>query len=118
MKPPESALVSNVTGRAVESGEVLDGAYWRRHAREPVAFAEGVRTLAGLGVEAVVEIGPGPVLGPLVALGWPDEESGAGQGPAVLASLRGPRGSGGFAEAAAGAYGFGSGDRVRGAVHG
>ena len=104
VKPPEVTVVSNLTGRAVESGEILDGAYWRRHAREPVAFAEGVRTLAGLGVEAVVEIGPGPVLGPLVALGWPEGESGAEWGPAVLASLQGRRGVGGFAEAAAGAY--------------
>ena len=107
VQPPEAALVSNLTGRTVESGEILDGAYWRRHAREPVAFAEGVRTLAGLGVEAVVEIGPGPVLGPLVALCWPQGESGAGRGPAVLPSLRGPRGSGAFAEAAASAYAAG-----------
>ena len=103
VKPPEVTVVSNVTGRAVESGEVMDGAYWRRHARETVAFAEGVRTLAGLGVDAVVEIGPAAVLGPLVALGWPDD-TGAGRGPAVVASLRGPRGTAGFAEAAAGAY--------------
>ena len=107
LKPPEVTVVSNLTGRAVESGEILDGAYWRRHAREPVAFAEGVRTLAGLGVDAVVEIGPGPVLGPLVALGWPEEESGTGRGPAVLPSLRGPRGSGAFAEATASAYAAG-----------
>ena len=107
VKPPEVALVSNVTGQAVESGEVLDGAYWRRHAREPVAFAEGVRTLAGLGVEAVVEIGPGAVLGPLVALGWPGGESGAARGPAVLSSLRGLRGSGAFGEAVARAYAAG-----------
>ena len=107
VKPPEVALVSNVTGQAVESGEVLDGVYWRRHAREPVAFAEGVRTLAGLGVEAVVEIGPGPVLGPLVALGWPEGESGAARGPAVLSSLRGLRGSGAFGEAVARAYAAG-----------
>ena len=71
VKPPEVALVSNLTGRAMESGDVMDGTYWRRHAREPVAFAEGVRTLVGLGVEVVVEIGPGPVLGPLVASVWP-----------------------------------------------
>ena len=104
VKPPEVAVVSNVTGRVMASGEVQDGAYWRRHAREPVAFAEGVRALAGLGVEAVVEIGPGPVLGPLVASAWPAD--GAERlPPAVVSSQRrGRSGLTAFAEAVARAY--------------
>ena len=42
---PAVTLVSNLTGRPVGPGEALDGAYWRRHAREPVAFAQGVGAL-------------------------------------------------------------------------
>ena len=38
----EAALVSNVTGRVMGSGERMDGVYWRRHAREAVAFGAGV----------------------------------------------------------------------------
>ena len=104
VKPPEVALVSNLTGQAMESGEVMDGAYWRRQAREPVAFAEGVRTLAGLGVEAVVEIGPGLILGPLAASAWPAD--GAERLPLVVigSQRRGGSGAAAFAEAVAQAY--------------
>ena len=62
--PPRLPMVSNVTGEAVEHGNALDGAYWRRQAREPVAFRKSVETLAGLGVDAVIELGPHAVLGP------------------------------------------------------
>ena len=58
IQPPALTVVSNLTGRAVEPDQAQDGAYWRRHAREPVAFAQGVKTLADLGVDVVLEIGP------------------------------------------------------------
>ena len=45
---PSLTVVSNVTGRPVAPGQKLDGAYWRRHAREAVAFASGVEALAEL----------------------------------------------------------------------
>ena len=49
------------------TGQVADEAlttpeYWRRHLREPVRFAVGMETLAQMGVEAFVEIGPQPTL--------------------------------------------------------
>jgi epothilone polyketide synthase D len=68
---PEIPLVSNVTGRALES---CDARYWRDHVREPVRFAEGMRSLASLGVKTFVEIGPHPVL---VALGQQCVEGGS-----------------------------------------
>ena len=68
---PTVALVSNVTGRVVNADQILDGAYWRRQARETVAFRAGVAALAELGVDLVAEIGPHPVLGPIVELAWP-----------------------------------------------
>ncbi len=85
---PTVTLVSNLTGRPVGPGEALDGAYWRRHAREPVAFAQGVGALAELGVDLVVEIGPRPVLAPMTMSAWP--ASAAAQPPAVIASQRAP----------------------------
>ena len=107
---PTLTLVSNLTGRAVQPGETLDGAYWKRHAREPVAFASGVRTLVDLGVDMVVEIGPNSVLAPMAVLAWP--ESAQTPAPAVLSSLRPPTGDaaasdGTFVGAVAGAYAAG-----------
>ena len=104
--PGRAALVSGVTGRPLGPDEVPDGAYWRRQARERVEFAAGVAALAGLGVELVVELGPRPVLGPLVTACWPaGDAAGEAPGPRVLASLGGESGSGdGFAKAVAGAY--------------
>ena len=110
IQPPSLTLVSNLTGRAIKSGEMLDGAYWKRHAREPVAFASGVRTLADLGVDLVLEIGPHAVLGPMVSLAWP--ESGQTPAPVALWSLRqpsdnAPAGHSTFVKAVAGAYAAG-----------
>ena len=109
IQSPTLSVVSNLTGRAVEPGQSQDGAYWRRHAREPVAFAQGVKTLADLGVDAVLEIGPRPVLAPLAAACWP--ESSGSPAPVVLSSLSPPSdggtGSGnadGFVGAVAEAY--------------
>ena len=109
--PPSLPFVSNLTGRTIGSGEALDAAYWRRQMRAPVAFRACVETLAGLGVDAVVEIGPHAVLGPMISLAWPD--SGGGAEPAVVSSLRrpatgeeppAPGSGGGFVEAVAGIY--------------
>ena len=96
--PPALPLIGNVTGEIMR--EAPDGAYWRRHAREPVAFAAGARTLAGLEVDALLEIGPQPVLGPLAREAWP-----GGRKPVVVASqhreVSNP--DGGFSAAAAAA---------------
>ena len=83
VRSPVVSLVSNVTGRVVGEGELLDGAYWRRHARAPVAYGPGVGALSGLGVDVVIELGPGSVLGPLLAQVWPGDDV-----PVVLASQR------------------------------
>ena len=109
--PPSIPFVSNLTGRALEAGEAPDAAYWRRQAREPVAFRACVETLAEIGVDAIVEIGPHAVLGPMATMAWPE---GTGTAPPViLSSLQRPdrdeeapsAGSGGgFVEAVAGAY--------------
>ena len=84
---PSIPLVSNLSGRLLEPDTVPNAAYWRRHAREKVQFRQAVETLAELGTDALVEIGPHAVLGPMAQLAWPQA---AGSPPAVLASLRRP----------------------------
>ncbi|MDE0310421.1 MAG: SDR family NAD(P)-dependent oxidoreductase [Acidiferrobacterales bacterium] len=109
IKPAALAIVSNLTGRPVETGQLLEGAYWRRHAREPVAFAAGTASLAQAGVGVIVEIGPRPLLGAMTLSAWPDCDD--AQLPTVLASMHPPKedaqqsgSSDGFFEAVAQAY--------------
>ena len=97
---PRVALVSGVSGRLLDG--IPDGAYWRRQAREPVAFGAAVGRLSDLGVGLVVEIGPQGVLGPMASLAWPDSEAGSGV-PVMVPSLR-RGGSGDFVTAVAAAY--------------
>jgi acyl transferase domain-containing protein len=59
---PALTLVSNVTGRAMSADETPDATYWRRHLREPVRFADGMRAMLDLGCKVFVEIGPEPSL--------------------------------------------------------
>ena len=87
---PSVSLVSNLTGAPVPADEMMDGRYWRRHARQPVMFRSGVETLAELGVDAVIELGPHSVLGPLVSLNWVQAADGAAS-PIVLQSLMRPK---------------------------
>ena len=85
---PSIAVVSNLTGQAVAPEHAFDGAYWKRHAREPVAFAQSVGTLAALGVDLVVEIGPHAILAPMTVSSWP--ESPQTPAPVIVPSLTRP----------------------------
>lgn len=58
---PRLPLVSSPFGSVV-STELTDPAYWRRHLRHPVRFADGVRTLHEQGCNFFIEISPKPVL--------------------------------------------------------
>ncbi len=90
---PSIQFISNVTGQAANPDMILDGSYWRRHAREAVAFSRGVQTFATLGVDLVIEVGPHAVLGPMLSLAWPEpgkSQPNNAAPPRVLSSLRRP----------------------------
>ncbi len=81
---PQRTLVCNRTGAALGRSAKLDGAYWRRHARQPVEFAKSVRTLADLRCTMLLEVGPQPVLTAAALRAWPDPAT----APRAIPSLR------------------------------
>jgi acyl transferase domain-containing protein/NADPH:quinone reductase-like Zn-dependent oxidoreductase/acyl carrier protein len=56
--PPGIPIISNVTGARAET---LDSDHWVRHARGPVEFARGMRTLEAEGIDTYIEIGAGTI---------------------------------------------------------
>ncbi|MCK8516803.1 SDR family NAD(P)-dependent oxidoreductase [Methylonatrum kenyense] len=58
---PTIEVVSNVTGARSRDG-MTSADYWVRHIRQPVRFHEGVQALVASGADAVLELGPHPVL--------------------------------------------------------
>ncbi|MFF1903700.1 type I polyketide synthase [Kitasatospora sp. NPDC058218] len=78
---PKLTVISNVTGRAAEPGQLADPAYWVDHVRRPVRFADGIAAAAELGDALFVELGPGAALSGVVA------ES-AGEDAVCVAALR------------------------------
>ncbi len=60
--PPQINLIANLTGLPADASTYADPAYWSRHARSPVQFADSVQALADRGCELFLEIGPSPVL--------------------------------------------------------
>ncbi|ORA20357.1 type I polyketide synthase [Mycobacterium arosiense] len=83
-RAPQRILIDNRTGAALGRSVKLDGAYWRRHARQPVEFAKSVRTLADLSCKVLLEIGPRPVLTASALGAWPDPAT----APRAITSLR------------------------------
>ncbi|GAB1543388.1 hypothetical protein NUACC21_60620 [Scytonema sp. NUACC21] len=59
---PNIALISNLTGKMFQPGEIPDASYWRRHMRSAVQFQKGIDTLIEQGCELFVELGPQPTL--------------------------------------------------------
>ena len=60
-RAPQLDLISNLTGQRV-TAEIATADYWCRHVCEPVQFAASMQTLAQLGCELFLEIGPKPTL--------------------------------------------------------
>ncbi|MCP3097313.1 SDR family NAD(P)-dependent oxidoreductase [Myxococcus sp. K15C18031901] len=94
-RAPRIHLASNVTGRVLDEGTVLDAAYFRRHVREAVRFHDGLKALRALGGTVFVEVGPHPTLTAMALKGlgeeagtWvPSLRKGQPELPRVLTSL-------------------------------
>ncbi len=98
---PQLTLICNRTGKVLPRRTHLDASYWRRHAREPVQFADSVHTMSELGCGVLMEIGPQPVLTTAALRAWPDTT----HTPPAIASLRRDADAGRcFTEALATAY--------------
>ncbi|WP_257460229.1 type I polyketide synthase [Archangium lipolyticum] len=94
-RAPRIHLASNVTGRILEDGAVLDAAYFRRHVREAVRFHDGLKALRALGGTVFVEVGPHPTLTGMALKGLGDDagtwlpslRKGLPEQPQILSSL-------------------------------
>ncbi|HEV2639091.1 MAG TPA: SDR family NAD(P)-dependent oxidoreductase [Actinocrinis sp.] len=72
--PPRTPIVSAATGEPVTADQVCTPEYWVRQARDTVRFGDVVDRLAGAGVRAFVEVGPGHTLSALVSAALPDAD--------------------------------------------
>ena len=84
--PPQLRLVSNVTGQLADPRDVTQPLYWRRHVRDAVRFADGMRTIAALAPDVCLEVGPQSTLLALAEAcfdGAPDAKK-----PTLVDSLR------------------------------
>lgn len=61
-KPASLPIVSTLTGGQAATDELSTPEYWVQQARGAVRFNDGVQTLAGLGINVFLELGPRPVL--------------------------------------------------------
>jgi amino acid adenylation domain-containing protein len=82
--PPQLTLVCNRSGEVLTRHTVLDASYWRRHARQPVRYADSVATLADQGCAVLMELGPQPILTAAAMRAWPENVP----TPQTIASLR------------------------------
>jgi acyl transferase domain-containing protein/surfactin synthase thioesterase subunit/acyl carrier protein len=85
LHPAKIPIVSNVTGELADPEQLRSPAYWARHVRAAVRFAEGVATLEQQRVGVCLEIGPRGVLSSL-ASACLSERDGAPMG--LLAATR------------------------------
>ncbi|MEJ2853300.1 MULTISPECIES: type I polyketide synthase [unclassified Saccharothrix] len=67
LSAPTVPFASNVTGTWITDAQATDPAYWVAHSRQAVRFADGLAAVLDPGEAALVEVGPGTVLGGLAA---------------------------------------------------
>jgi amino acid adenylation domain-containing protein len=58
LRPPEIPYLSCTTGRWISAGEATDPAYWARHLRHTVRFADGLEALLAEPGRILLEVGP------------------------------------------------------------
>ncbi|HWA54739.1 MAG TPA: type I polyketide synthase, partial [Solirubrobacterales bacterium] len=84
---PQIPVVSNLSG-AEANGELGDPAYWVRHVREAVRFADGVEALRRAGTTRFLELGPDGTLAALARLRLAEEGDGAAMAAPALRAGR------------------------------
>lgn len=86
---PKIPFVSSMTGTWITDEEATDPAYWARHLRQPVRFADGMTSLLAEPRRVYLEVGPGntlTTLGTRIA-----RRADAAKGTVFVASMRHPR---------------------------
>ncbi|WP_170133611.1 type I polyketide synthase [Undibacterium pigrum] len=61
-QPLQVAVTSNLNGELLPVGHVYDTAYWLKHTREAVRFADNIAALSKTGIDTALELGAMPVL--------------------------------------------------------
>ncbi|MBO0933261.1 polyketide synthase [Fibrella aquatilis] len=59
---PKRPIISTVTGTWLTDAQAIDPAYWAKHLRQTVRFADAVATVLTLPTPLVLEVGPGTTL--------------------------------------------------------
>ena len=84
---PTVPFVSGVTGEILAECEIPGAAYWRRHVQQGVKLEEGIGTLAELGYEHFLEVGPSSSFSGIGRLSNPGSKA------TLLSSLESDRGA-------------------------
>ncbi|NEZ64962.1 SDR family NAD(P)-dependent oxidoreductase [Leptolyngbyaceae cyanobacterium CCMR0082] len=86
-QPPQRPYLSNLTGTWITTAQATDPNYWVQHLRQPVQFSQALTQLCQDAdpPHTLLEVGPSRALSSLV------QRHPAGQGQAVIATLRHPR---------------------------
>ena len=86
-KAPQIPYLSNLTGTWMTRDAALDAAYWGRHLRETVRFADGLAEVMKYPEVILLEVGPGQTLSTLAR----QQPSIPGAPHIILSSLRAPQ---------------------------
>ncbi|KAI0515270.1 polyketide synthase [Xylaria bambusicola] len=60
--PPTIPIISSLTGKLAEAGELEQAGYWVKQARNAVRFTDAFQELVSRGANVFLELGPSPVL--------------------------------------------------------
>jgi len=66
LNKPLEPYLSNLTGQWIQPQEAIDPAYWVKHLRHTVRFANGVEEMIKKEISVFIEVGPGKVLSTFV----------------------------------------------------
>ena len=61
-RPPKIPIISSMTGRLAEAGELERADYWVQQARHAVRFSDAFQELTNQGANVFLELGPNPTL--------------------------------------------------------